>query len=157
MQKDTCHIFISHIHEDDPKLNNMKTLLKKHGCTAKDSSINSTKPNQANNEIYIKNSILAPRIKWAGTLVVLISPGTRDSKWVDWEIQYAHRLGKRIVGVWDYGANECDVPRMLDLYANAVVGWRGESIIDAIFGKTDNWETPNGGSRPERDIARHNC
>ena len=106
---------------------------------------------------YIKREILAPRIQWAGTLIVLISPGTRESPWVNWEIEYARKLGKRIVGVWDHGAKDCDVPEKLDEYADAVVGCQGERIIDAVFGKIDNWQMPTGEPRPEREIARYKC
>lgn len=135
----------------------MKELLAKSGCTARDSSVNSATPNEARNPDYIKREILAPRIEWAGTLVVLISPGTHESPWVDWEIEYAQKLGKRIVGVWDHGAKDSDMPQKLDEYADAVVGWQGERIIDAIYGRIDDWETSAGEPRAERPIARYLC
>src|SRR5207302_1100310 len=108
----------------------------KGGFAVRDSPINSSRPNDAD----IKSKILAPAIDWAGTCVVLISPGTHDSSWVYWEIEYAHKLGKRIVGVWARGAKDCDVPAALDAYADAVVGWQSESIIDAIRGGINNWQ-----------------
>lgn len=157
MADETCNIFISHIHEDDSRLQDLKDLLARNNCTARDSSINSTRPNNASNEDYIKQSILAPAIDWAGTLVVLISHGTHESDWVNWEIEYAAMHGKRIVGVWDNGALDADVPAKLDEYADAVVGWQGNRIIDAIFGRLDNWDTADGGTRAPRDIPRHNC
>jgi hypothetical protein len=157
MSAETNNIFISHIHEDDVDLGAMKRLLAGNGFNVRDSSINSTRPNNATNEQYIKAEILAPRIRWAGTMVVLISAGTRDSKWVDWEIEYAQRMGKRIVGVWEHGAGECDVPDALDRYADAVVGWRAERIEGAISGEINNWQTSNGQLRSERNIARYGC
>src|SRR5260370_30964035 len=128
------HVFISHIHEDDDDLRGMKDLLSQHGLEMADSSINSSRPTAAADKDYIKNSILAPRIQWASTLVVLLSPGTRASEWVTWEIEYAEKLGKRIVGVWAHGAAECDVPEALDRYADAVVGWQAERIRGARRG-----------------------
>ena len=89
--------------------------------------------------------------------MVYISPQTKNSEWVNWEIEYAHRLGKRIVGVWEYGANECDVPDALKDYADAVVGWRGDRIIDAINGKIDDWENPDGTPRMPCPIPRVRC
>jgi len=127
------------------------------GLDVRDGSINSDKPNAAKNETYIKSAILAPRIQWAGTLVVLISPQTKQSKWVNWEIEYAQSLGKRIIGVWDHGAANCDVPDALDAYADAVVGWQGARLIDAIAGKINNWETPEGALRERRQIPRYGC
>jgi hypothetical protein len=153
---DTTNIFISHIHEDDAHIEAMKTLLTGKGFSVRDSSIDSASPNQAKDPDYIKNGILAPRIAWASTMVVLISPGTKDSSWVDWEIEQAQRTGKRIVGVWTHGAGECDVPEALDQYADAVVGWQADRIYDAICGDLNNWQTSDGKIR-ERVIAHHGC
>ena len=44
MSNDIRNVFISHIHEDDSKLKNLKNLLKDNGIDAKDYSINSDKP-----------------------------------------------------------------------------------------------------------------
>jgi len=151
------NVFISHIHEDDNDLKMMKDLLQKNGFEIRDSSINSSKPNEASSDDYIKSGILAPRIQWAGSVVVLISPGTRESEWVNWEIEYAQREGKRIVGVWAHGAADCDIPEALDKFADAVVGWQADRIKDAICGKLNNWETSSGDIRPPREIARYSC
>jgi hypothetical protein len=90
-------------------------------------------------------------------MVVYISPRTRDSPWVDWEIEYANKLGKRIVGVWAHGAAECDVPDALDKYADAVVGWNGDRIVDAIDGKVNDWQTSAGELRAARPLKRYSC
>ena len=123
----------------------------------RDSSITSDKPNRAQNEDYIKQEILNPQIKWAGTLVVYVSQDTRKSKWVNWEIERAHELGKRIVGIWEYGAKNCEIPEALEKYADAMVGWNGESIIDAITGKSEAWYKPTGEMRDYRSIRRYGC
>ncbi len=152
-----CNVFISHIHEDDSRLPALKDLLARNGCAARDSSVNSTNPNKASDPDYIKHAILAPRIDWAGTVVVLMTPDTKGSDWVNWEIEYAHQQGKRIIGVWDHGEAGCEVPEALDRYAHAVVPWRSEQVIDAIFGKINDWRGPDGAPRAEREIARYSC
>lgn len=157
MAERTKNVFISHIHEDDAGLAKVKDLLAKHGMSIRDSSINSSNPNEANSEEYIKSKILAPQIDWAGTLVVYVTPDTKGSKWVNWEIDYAHKLGKRIVGVWAHGANECELPEALENYSDTVVGWNGSSIVDAINGDCDVWEKPDGDSFPDRPITPHKC
>jgi hypothetical protein len=157
MNEQAGNVFISHIHEDDADLTAMKGLLGKSGFQVRDSSINSSNPNDAQSPEYIRSQILAPRIQWAGTMVVLISPGTHESEWVNWEIDYANKLDKRIVGVWAHGAKDCDVPESLDRYADAVVGWQGERIKDAICGNINNWETSSGELRDTRQIARYSC
>jgi hypothetical protein len=151
------NIFISHIHEDDEHIAAMKSLLSERGFDVRDSSINSERPNQAKDPDYIKNEILAPRIDWASTLVVLISPETCNSEWVEWEIEYAQQHDKRIVGVWTHSAAECDVPDALDKYADAVVGWQGDRIEDAICGDINDWEQSDGTKRLPRALTRHGC
>ncbi len=155
MAKQIKNVFISHVHEDDDGLQKLKDLLAKNGMEIKDSSVNSDKPNNASSPDYIK-SLLTDRINWAGTFLVYVSPKTKDSEWVNWEIEYAAKQGDRIVGVWAHGAKECELPAALKDYADAVVGWHGHSIIDAILGK-DGWEKPDGGPCDPVPIKRHPC
>ena len=157
MVNETKNIFISHIHEDDEGLDKLKSLLKNNGMTPRDYSISADNPNNAHSEDYIKSQILAPRIRQSGTLVVYISPETMDSDYVNWEIEYAQKQGKRIVGVWAHGEAGCEVPEALDNFADAVVGWTGNRIIDAINGKIDGWENQDGIERTPRGISRYSC
>src|SRR6266481_5944998 len=94
MPSDIKNVFISHVHEDDEELPKFKELLARHGYEIRDSSIDSSKPNDANSDDYIKSEILGPRIQWAGCVIVLISPDTHSSKWVEWEIEYAAKQDK---------------------------------------------------------------
>ncbi len=157
MAEKTRNVFISHILEDEAGLGDMKELLSKKGFTIRDSSISADKPNNASNLDYIKSEILAPRIEWAGTMLVYITPETCNSPWVEWEIEYAHEQGTRIVGVWGHGDAECQVPDALDKYADAVVGWDSNRIIDAIEGRINDWSTQAGQLRGDRQIRRFIC
>ena len=151
------NIFISHIHEDDEGLDRLKELIQKNGMTPRDYSINADNPNNAHSEAYIKSEILAPRIRQSSTLVTYISPETKDSEYVDWEIEYAQRHEKRIIGVWAQGESGCEIPEALDKYADAIVGWTGNRIVDAINGKISGWENPDGTECSPRDIERYSC
>src|ERR1700675_3324296 len=107
MSDEIKNVFISHIHEDDALIPELKDLASKSGCEVRDAGITNSNPNEASDPDYIKYQILAPQIQWASTLVVLVSPETHSHEWVDWEIEYAMQEGKRIVGVWDQGAKDC--------------------------------------------------
>ena len=157
MANEIKNVFISHIHEDDDGLSKLKNLLDKNGISMRDYSISSDNPNNAKSEEYIKTQILAPRIMASGALVVYVSPDTKDSSYVNWEIEYAQKNDKRIVGVWADGEKGCEVPEALNKYADAVVGWTGDQIIDAINGKIDTWENPDGTECSPRDIDRYSC
>mgnify|MGYP002338707626 CR=1 FL=1 len=151
------NVFISHVHEDDSGLQGIKDLLKRQHCYIRDASIHSEKPNNATSDQYIKSGILAPRIRWAGTMLVYLSHETCKSDYVNWEIEYAQRQGLRIVGVWSQGNTDAQHPDALDKYAHAVVGWRSDRILDAIRGRINNWENPDGTTRSERSIRRVKC
>ncbi len=155
MTDQTKNVFISHVHEDDAGLGELKSLLDKNGMAIRDYSISSDNPNNAHSEDYIKSEILAPRIQQCGTMVVYISPQTKESDYVNWEIEYAQKEGKRIVGVWAHGEKGCEIPEALGDYADAVVGWNGNNIIDAINGKFTGWEQPDGSPCAPRDIKRY--
>lgn len=157
MSDETKNVFISHLHEDDKGLDKLKGLLKSNGLTIRDYSISKDNPNNAHSKEYIKSEILAPRIRQSSILLVYISPKTRESEYVDWEIEYAHKQEKQIVGVWEYGKSECDVPKALERYADAVVGWVGNRIIDAINGNINGWQKPDGTLIPRRQIQRYSC
>lgn len=132
-------------------------LLARKGMKARNYSITSDKPNNARSERYIKK-ILRRHIKPCKTLVVYITPQTRNSKWVNWEIEYAARHGKRIVGVWAHGNRSCPLPTALEKYHHALVGWRGGNIVRAIDGRLNRSYRHDGQPRhPRKDIEHGGC
>lgn len=157
MADQTKNVFISHVHKDDQGLDDLKDLLKSNGMEVRDSSITSDKPNNAKSPDYIKSEILGPRIDWAGCMIVYISPETKNSEWVNWEIERAHKQDKTIVGVWERGASGCEVPEALDKYGHSIVGWNAKKIIDAVNGDYEGFEEPDGTLVPTRPIRRHPC
>ncbi|MBX3099582.1 MAG: TIR domain-containing protein [Salinibacterium sp.] len=153
---DQHNIFISHRHQDDALVGDLKKMLADSGADIRDSSITRETPNNANSADYIKQ-ILADQIRWAGKIIVIISPDTKNHEWVDWEIEYARKFpDKRIVGVWAPGTTNDDMPEPLGDYANAIVNWDAQAIIDALNGK-DNWTEPGGAPAPVQSIPRAAC
>ena len=151
MAKSVRNVFISHKREDDAGLEDLKQLVERHGMTWRDYSITADNPNNEHSEEYIKREILTPRIRQASCLIVYISEKTKTSDWVDWEIEYAKKQGKRIIGVWARGAKDCELPQALDRYSDALVGWNGESIVDAITGDSDKSYRQDGSEWGHRE------
>ena len=156
MKKEVKNVFISHTHEDDAGLEDLRNLLKKAGMEIRNSSITADKPNNAKSPDYIK-AILRPHIEWASIVLVYISPETKNSKWVNWEIKHAYEKNKIIVGVYERGASGCEVPENLYLYRNACVVWNAEKIIDAINGNCREFEKSDGTPFEPIPISRHSC
>jgi hypothetical protein len=154
---DSHNVFVSHRHEDDAKVGDFKELMMGRDVEIRDSSITIEKFNQAKDPAYIKETILAPRIRWAGKVVVIVTPDTKNHDWVDWEIDYANKQGdKRIIGVWAPGAEDCDLPAALERHADAVVSWDADKILEALDGK-NNWEQPDGTVRSPQPISHIGC
>ena len=137
------NVFISHFGKDDKHIQKLKDLLNEKGYSLRNGSIDSSKPNDAKNEEYIK-SLLRDGIKWAGTTVVLIGPETHTRWWVDWEIEQSNKQGNRVVGVYIEGASGSEVPENFKEFGDALVGWNSEKIIGAIEGRINNFENPDG-------------
>lgn len=151
MAKDLINVFVSHYHEDEDNIKRMKDLLG-DDYSIRNYSMTSEKYNNASNKEYIQ-SLLRPLINQASTFICLIGPNTHDSEWVNWEVEQAFKQGKRIIGVYLWGAKDSDIPPALEDAADAMVGWNHDTILDAIngnniFTNADGTVRPNvGGSR----------
>lgn len=152
----TINLFVSHYGGDEDKIKDVKALLVKQGYQVRDGSIKESEPNNAKNEDYIKQGILSPQIKWAGCVIVLIGPKTASRKWVDWEINYAMKQGKRIIGVYLQGAKNSDVPMALLNYGDALVGWNSDRISAAIAGE-NIWLNADNTERAENASSHSTC
>lgn len=157
------HVFISHHHADDAQVDGLAALLRRSGHEIRNSSIRAKPENRRRldenrvSERTLKR-LLRMKMAWASTVVVLIGKETHARPWVDWEISKAKELGKRIVGVFERGGTENDVPPAFNKYGDALVNWNSLSVIDAIEGKCDPFERPGGGERePVNDPPRGRC
>jgi hypothetical protein len=153
------HVFISHHHADDARVTSLTNMLRRNDLEIRNSSIRAKPANAAR----LRNGLIAERtlkrllrmkMSWASTVVVVIGKNTHERKWVNWEIETANRLGKRIVGVYAHGGTENDIPPALDKYGDAIVAWNSRNIIGAIEGRCDPQETPSGIDRANRDGSR---
>ena len=155
--KEKINIFIPHYGGDEKHVEELKSLISKHGnYEIRDSSIVETEPNKATNTEYIK-SIIRPKIDWAGKIIVLIGPKTHERDWVNWEIEYAIKSGdKNIIGVFLPGASDVDVPTALEEFGFACVAWNPEKIIAAIEGDPI-WMNSQGTIRSNVGIKRQTC
>jgi hypothetical protein len=147
------HVFISHHHQDDEHVTRMTGMLKRHDYDIRNSSIRAKPSNQRRldqgmvSERTIKR-LLQMKMSWATTIVVLIGKETHARPWVNWEIEQANRLGKRIVGVFTRGSSEEDIPPAFEKYGSDLVNWSSDSIIAAIDGTREGpFQDPAGNPR----------
>ena len=159
------HVFISHHHADDAQVTRLTNMLARAGHEIRNSSIRAKPANQARldrglvSDHAIKR-LLRMKMSWASTVVVLIGKNTHTRPWVDWEINTAKEKGKRIVGVFERGGTENDIPEPVKKYGDALVAWNSDKIMDAIQGTCDEepFEKPDGGERePMGSAPRSIC
>jgi hypothetical protein len=146
------HVFISHHHADDAKVDQLTQLLEKGGNDVRNSSIRMKPANQRRmDEGRVKDEtikrLLRMKISWASAVVVLIGRETHSRPWVNWEIEQAKKQGKRIVGVYAYGGTDAEKPEALERYGSTIVAWNTDSIVDAIEGKHNRFENSDGTAR----------
>ncbi|WP_080931445.1 TIR domain-containing protein [Xanthomonas arboricola] len=157
------HLFISHRFVDDASVGHLTKMLNRAGWDIRNSSVRLRQANEQrrqNGEIPERalERLLRMKVSWAQTVVVVIGRTTHRSKWVDYEIEQANRLGKRIVGIYARGEREAKLPESLEKYASSIVAWSTQSIREAIDNGENKFETPDGASRePTNNSARQNC
>lgn len=155
---DIKNVFISHVHKDDEGVEKLKRFIEDNSdLTIRDASITNENPNNASNPDYIKNKIIRPGIEWCGTLIVYITPKTKDSDWVEEEITMAENLGKRIVGVWAYGHANCELPKALEQMADAIVTWNSDKIVSVLKGESNVREDQQGNECPPSKHKHNKC
>lgn len=157
------HVFISHHHGDDEHVDRFTRIMGRGDYDIRNSSVRMKPANERRLEKgRIKDDtikrLLRMKMRWASTVVVLVGSETHRRPWVNWEIEQASRLGKRIVGVYLQGGSQADVPEALEDYGHALVKWNSKSISDAVEGKNNRFERPDGELRDSQHaFSNSNC
>ena len=143
------HVFISHHHRDDAHVSKLTDLLSRNGYDIRNSSIRAKPANQRRLEKGLVSErtiqrLLRMKISWASTVVVLIGKETHARPWVNWEIEKANQLGKRIVGVFTHGGTNADIPPAFKKYGCDLRPWNADSIMEAIDGKENVFQNADG-------------
>ena len=156
------NVFVSHHHKDDASVDGLTGILSKKGYQIRNSSIRVKPENQKRldqkkvSDGTIKR-LLRMKMRWASQLIVVIGKETHTRSWVDWEIKAAHQLGKPIIGVYENGLREkVSLPENLEKYATSIVGWRADSVIDALEGNCQ-FQNPDGTPSPKRSGGNIKC
>jgi hypothetical protein len=156
------NVFVSHHHKDDSSVDGIATMLSGKGYQLRNSSIRVKPENQARldqkkvSDRTIER-VLRRKIQWAGQVIVVIGKETHQRRWVNWEIKIAKELGKPIIGVYEHGLKgQVEIPENLKKYATSIVGWRSESVIDALNGK-GQFLNPDGSPRPKEEGGYFTC
>lgn len=73
---------------------------------------------------------LRDQIRPADVMLVLAGMYSARSGWMDWEMAFARRIGKSIIGIKPWG--NVQLPTVVQNNADEIVGWNTATIVDAI-------------------------
>jgi hypothetical protein len=156
------NVFVSHHHKDDASVDGLTRMLGGKGYQLRNSSIRVNPDNQKRldqkqvSDRTIKR-LLRMKMRWASQVIVIVGKETHSRPWVNWEINIAKQLGKPVIGVYENGLkDQVPLPENLKKYASSVVGWRGDSVIDALSGQS-LFQNPDGSTRPKIDGGNSVC
>ena len=138
------NVFISHYGKDDDNVQDLKKRLKDKGYDIRNSSIDSTKHENKKSSNSDQN----------------IEKRTHTRSWVDYEIDQAVSMGKKIIGVYKHGcAVDTKLPKNLEKYADSIIGWNStDDLGNAIASDKASFENPDGTkSEPIHKIKRVSC
>ena len=158
------NVFVSHHHKDDASVDNLTDMVSGKGYKLRNSSIRIKQENQKRlNQNMVSDRtierLLRMKMRWASQMIVVIGKQTHERSWVNWEVKAAYQLGKPIIGVYENGLkDQVEIPENLDKYATSIVGWRPDSVIDALEGKgISQFQNPDGTPSPRKDGGNIKC
>lgn len=73
---------------------------------------------------------LRDQIRPADVMLVMAGMYSARSGWMDWEMEFARRIGKPIIGIRPWG--NVQLPVVVQHNADEIVGWNSATIVDAI-------------------------
>lgn len=156
------NVFVSHHHKDDTSVDGLTSMVSGKGYQLRNSSIRVKPENQERiDKKQISDNTIARllrmKMRWASQVIVVIGKETYQRDWVNWEIKAAHRLGKPIIGVYENGLkDQVEIPDNLKKYATSIVGWRSDSVVNALEGKIQ-FQNPDGSPSPKIDGGNVTC
>ncbi|WP_277040856.1 TIR domain-containing protein [Turicimonas muris] len=139
------NVFISHSSKNAEEVKSLRERLKGRGHEVRNSSIEKDeyRDYKVNDETIEKD--LRDGIKWAGTFILLIGKDTLKSSWVEYELEYARKQGKPVVGIYVYGlADKVELPDEIKKSIVSLIGWNSvDKLGEILDGNYSLMENPD--------------
>ena len=123
------NIFISHAWHRSEHYMKVVEWLNNSDISWRNYSVPEHDPLDANNNGKLKLD-LTVQILHASVVIIIAGMYANHSKWIDYEIEEATRLGKYIIAIEPWGQER--IPRKIQEHADNIVGWNSASVVNAI-------------------------
>ena len=123
------HIFVSHAWDYKEQYYTIEQWLKENNISYSNYSVPEHAPLDVNTNRALK-SALSERIRLSSGIIVIAGMYASYSKWIEYELDEAHRQNKLIIGIKPWGQQR--IPQKIQSYAREIVGWNSASLINAI-------------------------
>ena len=139
------NVFISHSSKNAEEVKSLIERLKEKGHEVRNSSIEKDEYRDYKVKDETIKRDLRDGIKWAGTCILLIGKDTLKSPWVDYELEYARKQGKRVVGIYVYGlAYKVDLHDEIKKSIFSLIGWSSvDKLGEILDGNYHPMENPD--------------
>jgi hypothetical protein len=124
------HVFLSFVAEDLTLVNLFRGQARNKNSNLTFDDYSVKVPYNSTRADYIRGRIRA-QIRASSVLVCLVGRQTSRSRWVNWEIQTANQMGKRIIGVRLRPARD-PLPVALAEARARIVAWDIPAIVSLI-------------------------
>lgn len=127
----TVHVFLSFDNDDSRLVELFRGQVKNDKLVLEFADYSLKDPINSQNAEYVKREI-REKIRRSSAIICLVGRSTYRSRWVEWELETGHDMGKCLIGVRlhsDYG----DIaPKPLINHGADVVDWNIRDIVDAL-------------------------
>lgn len=126
------HVFLSFVVEDKHLVDLFRGQAKNKNSDLEFDDYSVTEPFDSDNADYIRRKI-TEKIRRASITICLIGETTYKSRWVKWEIEKSHDLGKRLLGVRLHSDPTKDItPPAVSAARARVVNWNIDDVMNFI-------------------------
>lgn len=145
-------IFVAYSREDRKGINQLpRTLGVEHTFRNSDEVYRLFSSNSNISDQMKK--VIEENVKWSDIVVVLVGKDTAEVKWIDWCVEKAGMLGKRVVFIYLEEAGS--LPDSGGIFGSAAVGM--DKAAEVVNGAVPIWDDPTGVPLPKDSINRSSC
>ena len=127
----TAHVFLSFDNDDSLLVELFRGQVKNDKLVLEFADYSIKDPINSQNAQYVKREI-REKIRMSSAIICLVGRSTHRSRWVEWELETGHGMGKCLIGVRLHSDHGDIAPKPLIEHDADVVDWNLQDIVGAL-------------------------